>query len=417
MRNRIGYTICLASILAAILFPGCGKDIYYNNTTYRTNNIIKDDEPDTPPKNLIYLVVSRYGLGDNGVQDLIFEGITKSLRENDNITLEWQEMSGSKESDASKIKKWLSESSLPDLRQRINKRLLILPDDKYMELLKEDPSIKPDDITDILVMETSDTSRSDIYTRYISPYASYFLVSRMINDECLYLESKIRIKCIAPNHESEYSADAIKGLKDGFLTDYFSFMESEPTITYLSGPENMQQDKYEAISSGFDKDEAAFQWCENGNRDTLGTFTRSLFSQSEMQVMNNKKRVDGHQELLTTLYTAFIPTAGFSNTGISQFFDKMTMNFIYRDFWLIGMDKQEASGIYNLTTIRRYDLMIYDFISHWVNGDRQSKNKIAFYGEYEYLLTNDQSTDLKSLPNNYYIDEAIKYEHEYFSKK
>jgi len=378
LKNSILYTIFLVATLSA----GCGKDIYYNNITYENNNITMVDDTDSTKVYMIYLVVSRCGLGDNGVQDLIFEGINKAMQEHKSIQLEWVEHNDDKQYAINDLKSWMAESKSPEVRKHIKKRLLILADDKYIDLLKEEPAIRPDDITDILVMETRDSSINGIYTRYISPYGACYLASQILMTYNYWYGKKNCItKLIAPNEQSEYVLDAISGYKKGIIEYKYVTWEAPPTITYLDSENNNDNDIFENKSAGYDNNDAVFDWCLNGFKDSQDFHSTNLMSQDELNQLVVSKPESGADTLLS-----LIQLAGYSNTGVSQYL-RITRNPLgfNSNVISIGMDKEEEDNTADFTVIRRYDLMTYNFVCHWIYGDSQRPYATEFYGTYEEL--------------------------------
>lgn len=347
MRHHIPLSVAL--LFCCLAFAGCSR---------------KDDSVQKSCS--IMTIFSISGLGDFGFQDGIYTGILKSRLDNPDLFVDTycpKSLSDVEEVIAS----WYADGEEEMTREFSSRRLLILCDDSYGDILEKHPEWRNDGYNDILLLDSRRTEL-DVYTCYVTLYGASNLAGQ--------IAMSLGMDKAAVISANPFYGSIIEGT-DGFV-DGFSIaggtISRTDDVHYLA----------DGIDGGFTETEKAFQLS-----DTL-------------------------QELG---YNFVFPICGGSNHGVFRYARQHEKDGC---FHTCGMDadQQSFSNHILFSICKRMDIVVDKFISNWLSSAK-SLDKHAFRyldsSEVEIVMSRKQSVDAAQMESM--RKKAIAAEKEYFNRQ
>ena len=277
-----------------------------------------DDENSAGEGAEVMILFNPNGLGDRSYNDNILEGVysmrVKYARDPSvNVSIV---VPTSNEHLLSSMQDWFS-------TQTTTRRLLILCSSFAADCLATHPEWTKKDGDDILLLDTRH-SRANFYTRFLSLYGASHLSGQMVR---LLGVSKSAV--ILANNHDQAILNAAKGFAEGFRLQGGTFSETDD-VRILS----------DQAGSGYDL------------ADSLFRLSYTLDQQG---------------------YRFVYPLCGGSSQGLFRY----TRHFLVLEgadpFYTCGMDvdQQEYSRRVGFSVLKRYDLLVQDFVDKWLARQSQ----------------------------------------------
>lgn len=268
----------------------------------------------------VLVVYSRGGLGDRGFQDKVYYSVVSSA-DSLNFVLE-NALPSNAESAEEVVERFFKETE----SSAYARRLLVLASGEYVELLKKHPEWKESERNQILLLDSDDDS-VDAFIRNISLYGASYMAGAAVSE---FAMKKVAI--LAANSTSKSVIQAVTGFKSGYERENGE-TDTLDQVFYLSEDGDG--------GYGFDIDASYFL---------------SLLYQKD--------------------YDFLFPVMGGSNLGLFRFLREHEDETQYL---ICGMDsdQQTLSNKIAFSVVKRFDLLIEDFLNKWLNEAEQPRKYVG----------------------------------------
>lgn len=325
------------------------------------------DDRDLPQNSLPVITVILYenSLGDFGYQDNIYSGIN-NIFYHSNLSDKFKlEVYSPNDIDFSEdiIGNWFD-------KPKSAKELLILTSSMSADPLREHPEWVSTPEAEVLILDSDDTSL-DVYTRYISLYGASFFAGLLAN--AFDLDNAA---AIVANPYDKPINEGIDGFTNGFR---------------LAGGEISDSDIYflaESTADGYDLPNEAFELSYN---------------------------------LKDKGYEFVFPICGGSNQGVFRYLRQYESERMESSpFYTCGMDvdQQEMASSIIFSVVKKYECLLEDFISDWLEGrNRETHKNILLDSEYANVVIADKyKSNISSEEYDNLKSIAIEFEKNYYSE-
>ena len=281
-----------------------------------SNSVQEISEAEDCP--LLYSILAVFapnGLGDKSYNDNIYRSLREIAKEQENVAIESYtpvDMDDAK----GVVQRWIEEGKAAAVKNFVSKRMLLLTDASFYEILRDNESLRNSGNDAILWLDSSNPDSMNVYSRYISLYGVSYLAGQIVHGLGVQKAS-----AVLANPNIEALSQSLAGFSDGFRSAGGKFDSTD--VHYLSNN----------ISGGFDESDSLYRL--SYRLDSLG-------------------------------YGFVFPMAGGSNAGLLRYTREQADTNMFLTCG-VDVDQQDYSQNVAFSIVKRMDLIVKNFIGEWMD--------------------------------------------------